>query len=189
MQSQYSCVKRLHRVLPERSFDELVPRVFAKKTVSVMRSPIDSINLDWVVKLKLNLFRVLSRKPSNGSPRTARSTTRPGWPDLANFSHIGWLFTLGIFLKITIVAKILWYFSHDKSYILNIDQKYVVLHAGQFFHKLIWSPFTRPSISLLFLIDRYVGLSEKKYFSFQFTNNAYKVDFSQCSEGSFLKLP
>jgi hypothetical protein len=63
---------------------------------------------------------------------------------LGEFSPNGLLFSLGSGLKTTEEAHISGLlFSHCTSYVRkNFDKKWIGLHFGRLFHKLIWSPWT-----------------------------------------------
>jgi hypothetical protein len=60
---------------------------------------------------------------------------------LGQFLPIGWLFTLGSVLKLTKVAKFLGLLFPRYQLCINFDKKWVGLHFGRLFHKLIRSPW------------------------------------------------
>jgi hypothetical protein len=58
---------------------------------------------------------------------------------LGDFLPIGYVFTLGYFIYLS--CRILGYFLTRLRFVCtNFDKKWVGLHFGRFFHKLIWSP-------------------------------------------------
>jgi hypothetical protein len=67
---------------------------------------------------------------------------RARWPDWANFSPIGWLFTLGIFsINYRTNTNFGTTFSQLTSYVSILTKNGLGNIFGEFFHKLIWSPW------------------------------------------------
>jgi hypothetical protein len=104
----------------------------------------------WVHFYPPQNFQVNWRSLSAYTLKTRKYTQKlyrgqkTGWPDWDNFSLLGIVF-LGQCFEMTEVAPKIWAtFSHGILYLYhlickNLDKKCVVLHFGQFIHKLIWS--------------------------------------------------
>jgi hypothetical protein len=68
---------------------------------------------------------------------------RTGWPDWANFSPLGECFLWAVYKKIPEEPKFWATFFHGKSFVLLLAKHGLGYILGDFFHKLIWSPWAR----------------------------------------------
>jgi hypothetical protein len=83
-------------------------------------------------------FRVIKNAGWIGS---APLVSPSGWPDWANFRLMGWLFTSGSFFNYR-SSPTFWAALFPRyKWCIFFDKKWIWLHFGTFFHKLIWSPW------------------------------------------------
>jgi hypothetical protein len=80
-------------------------------------------------------FNEPSQNPSRGQFQTGR-------PDWANLRRLGYRLFWGQFFENFRRSPTFWSANfHGKKYVLLLTKKWVGLHFGQCFHKLIWSPW------------------------------------------------